>query len=107
VPDELQGRVRSVATLISFSTMALGPLLAGYLLEGIGGDATFVVIGGYALVVALVGMMSASLRHFPRADRPRLAERESRCIFAPSSSAVRGSATSPRHTCALSSSSRP
>jgi hypothetical protein len=71
VPDEFQGRVRSVATLISFSAMALGPLLAGFLLEGIGGDATFLVLGGYALVVALVGMLSTSLRHFPNLrDQP-------------------------------------
>ena len=65
VPDEFQGRVRSVATLISFSTMALGPLFAGYLLEGAGGDATFLVLAGYTLVIAIIGTLSASLRHFP------------------------------------------
>lgn len=65
VPDEFQGRVRSVATLISFSAMALGPLLAGYVLEAIGGDATFLVFAGYALVIALAGTLSTSLRHFP------------------------------------------
>jgi MFS family permease len=65
VPDEFQGRVRSVATLFSFSTMALGPLLAGYALEAIGGDATFLVLAGYALVIASAGLLSTSLRHFP------------------------------------------
>jgi MFS family permease len=65
VPDEFQGRVRSVATLISYSALALGPLIAGYILEGFGGDATFFVIAGYALVIAFVGTFSTSLRHFP------------------------------------------
>ena len=62
VPDHLQGRVSSVDNLLAFSALPLAPLLAGLLIEGIGGDETLIVLGAVMLVLAVVGTVSRALR---------------------------------------------
>lgn len=62
VPDHLQGRVSSVDNLLAFSAIPLAPLVAGLLLEGIGGDGTLIVLGTVMLTFAVIGTISRSLR---------------------------------------------
>lgn len=62
VPDELQGRVASVDHLVAFGGAALGPLVAGVLLETIGGSGTFLGVAALMLALAVVGVLARSLR---------------------------------------------
>jgi MFS family permease len=54
VPDELRGRVASVARLIAWGTQPLGALLGGLLAAGLGLRAPFYVAGGAWLVMTLL-----------------------------------------------------
>ena len=67
VPDELQGRVESVGTMIAFGGAALGPLAAGAAFGGLGPRATIALIGAWTVVLAVVGSVSRSLR-LPASD---------------------------------------
>lgn len=62
VPDHLQGRVQSVAVFTSHTADALGPLAAGLLIASFGSKLTALVLGGWALSVALVGTATPVLR---------------------------------------------
>jgi MFS family permease len=62
VPDHLQGRVSSVDNLMAFSALPLAPLIAGLLIETIGGDGTLLALGAVMLVFAVVGTVSRALR---------------------------------------------
>ena len=62
VPDRLQGRVSSVASLFSFAAIPLGPLLAGLLIDAAGGSATIAAFGAWIAIVAVAGSLSRSLR---------------------------------------------
>jgi len=62
VPDELQGRVEGVASLVSFAVLPLGPLAAGFALETVGPDATLLVFGAWLLALGLAGTVSSALR---------------------------------------------
>ncbi|MBL9032852.1 MAG: MFS transporter [Phycisphaerae bacterium] len=57
VPDHLRGRVLSVNNIISFGAMGLGPLLAGWIAEGVSGSSesgSGAQIGAGVLALALV-----------------------------------------------------
>jgi hypothetical protein len=62
VPDELQGRVEGVASLVAFAVIPLGPLAAGFALETVGPDATLLVFGAWLLALGLAGTASSALR---------------------------------------------
>jgi hypothetical protein len=62
VPDDLQGRVESVGTMIAFGGAALGPLAAGAAFGGLGPRWTIALIGAWTLALAVVGSASRSLR---------------------------------------------
>ena len=64
VPDRLLGRVASVGSLVTWGTIPLGSLAAGYLLAGIGARGTFVVLGA---VFTVVGVAAVSARPIRRA----------------------------------------
>jgi MFS family permease len=68
VPDDLQGRVESVAGLVAAGAVPLGTLLAGLLLAGIGAVSTVFVFAGLGVVVALVAILSRPLRRIPDLD---------------------------------------
>ena len=69
VPDRLQGRVQSVATLISFAAVPAGALTVGVLLEEAGSTPTILGLFALMLVVSVAAAFSRSLR-----DAPRLTE---------------------------------
>jgi MFS family permease len=62
VPDRLQGRVSSVDALLAFSAIPLAPLVAGVLIEAIGGRATLLAFGALMLAVAVTGTASRGLQ---------------------------------------------
>jgi MFS family permease len=62
VPDELQGRVESVSSLIAFGGAALGPLTAGVAFAAFGARTTIGLIAAWTLAVAVTGTLSRSLR---------------------------------------------
>jgi hypothetical protein len=65
-PDRLVGRVISAHTAIVMVGGPLGTLGAGLLLDAIGARATIAALAGVALVLAIVGTLSPSLRSVPR-----------------------------------------
>lgn len=62
IPDALIGRAQSFDSLVAFGTASLGPLIAGFLLEAIGGDGTFLFLAGIMLVLAVVATLARALR---------------------------------------------
>ncbi|HYY64206.1 MAG TPA: MFS transporter [Gaiellaceae bacterium] len=62
VPDRLQGRVSSVDALLAFSAIPLAPLVAGVLIEAIGGTKTLLAFGALMLAVAVTGSASRGLQ---------------------------------------------
>jgi hypothetical protein len=65
VPDDLQGRVESIAGLIAAGVAPLGPLLAGFLLGWIGGTETVLVFWAVSIAVVLVAALNQALRQMP------------------------------------------
>jgi MFS family permease len=65
-PDRLVGRVVSVHTAIIMVGGPLGTLGAGLLLDAIGARTTIALLAGVALVLAIVGTLSPSLRSAPK-----------------------------------------
>lgn len=61
-PDHLRGRVISAARLISGSLLALGPLVAGLLVQGLGTTDTLLLLAGWQLLVALTATATKALR---------------------------------------------
>jgi MFS family permease len=61
-PDELQGRVGSVASLISSGANSLGPLISGVLLGVFGGSGTVLWLSAVMAGVTLTALMSKPLR---------------------------------------------
>lgn len=61
-PDHLRGRVISAARLISGSLLALGPLIAGLLVQALGTTDTLVLLAGWQLLVALTATATKALR---------------------------------------------
>lgn len=67
-PDELQGRVGSVASLISSGANALGPLIAGVLLGSFGGSGTVLWLSAVMAAVTVAAVLSRPIRE-ARFDR--------------------------------------
>ena len=67
-PDRLLGRSESVRSLISLLIAPLGPLAAGVLLGAVSARATIAVFAGFALVLAVWGTLSPSIRAAPSLD---------------------------------------
>ena len=67
-PDRLLGRVESVRTNIALLIAPLGPLAAGLLLSSTSERATIGVFAGAAVVLALWGTLSPSIRRAPSLD---------------------------------------
>ncbi len=67
-PDRLLGRVESVRATISLSIAPLGPLIAGFLLGAVSARVTIAVFAAVALVLALWGTLSPSIRKAPSLD---------------------------------------
>ena len=63
-PDRLLGRAGAVRTTIALAIAPLGPLVAGALL-GVSGRATIAVFAAFALVLAVWGTLSPSIRAAP------------------------------------------
>jgi hypothetical protein len=63
-PDRLLGRAGAVRTTIALAIAPLGPLVAGALL-GVSGRAAVAVFAAFALVLALWGTLSPSIRAAP------------------------------------------
>ena len=64
VPDRLQGRVQSVASLLSMSVVPLGPLVGGYLAQAVGGRTTILVFGAWMLFIAVLASLVRPIRTF-------------------------------------------
>ncbi|CAL9327157.1 MFS transporter [Streptomyces sp. SudanB182_2057] len=61
-PDELQGRVGSVASLISSGANSLGPLVAGVLLASSGGPGTVLWLSAVMAAVTVAALLSRPIR---------------------------------------------
>jgi Transmembrane secretion effector len=61
IPDRLLGRVRSSIMLVSWGSLPLGSLLAGFGLQELGQTVTPLVFGGAMLAVTLAALVSRSL----------------------------------------------
>ena len=64
-PDELRGRVSSVAALLSLGPVPFAALIAGFLLESVGSTSTVLALAGVMVVVALASFVSRSVREAP------------------------------------------
>jgi MFS family permease len=64
-PDALQGRVQSVATLLSLGSVPFGALLAGFLIETTGTTPTVLALTGVMAIVAAGAIGSPAIRHAP------------------------------------------
>lgn len=71
-PDRLQGRVAAVDALVSFGLRPFAMLAVGFILEGVGGQETIVLIALWTAVVAILSTASRGLR-----QAPEIAERRS------------------------------
>lgn len=67
-PDRLLGRAESARSTIALLIAPLGPLAAGVLLANFSARATIAVFAGFALVLALWGTFSPSIRTAPTLD---------------------------------------
>jgi hypothetical protein len=73
VPDELQARVDSVETMISWGTIPLGSALSGLLLETVGAFSAVFVLAGCMLAIAVAGQLSSHIRRAPPISQAGLA----------------------------------
>ena len=64
-PDELVGRVQSVATLLALGAVPLGFLVVGFALQSFGTTPTLLALIGLMLVVAAVAFVSPAIRSAP------------------------------------------
>jgi predicted MFS family arabinose efflux permease len=67
-PDEMLGRVASVASLIAWGVIPFGPLVAGLLIEHFGTHTTLIALAIWMLVVAILATVNRSIRHAPPLD---------------------------------------
>jgi hypothetical protein len=66
-PDELQGKVGSVISLLAWGAIPLGSLLAGYLLDAFGSWTTAVMLSAGMILVASAASLSPAIRRAPSA----------------------------------------
>jgi hypothetical protein len=64
-PDELLGRVQSVATLLSLGSVPFAFLAVGFALEAFGTTPTVLALVGLMLVVAVAAAVSPAIRSAP------------------------------------------
>jgi len=64
-PDELLGRVQSVATLLSLGSVPFAFLLVGFLLQAFGTTPTVLALLGVMAVVAVAAFVSPAIRSAP------------------------------------------
>jgi predicted MFS family arabinose efflux permease len=69
VPDRLQGRVESVATLLALGAVPVGALIVGILLEAIGSTTTILILFGLMVIVLLCAIGSRAVRDAPLLDQ--------------------------------------
>jgi MFS family permease len=70
-PDDLQGRVGSALSFVTFGFMPLAPVLGGFLLAAFGGPSAIAGLVVAAAVSAMIPTLSRSMRSVPRpADWP-------------------------------------
>jgi MFS family permease len=69
-PDELQGKVGSVISLLAWGAMPLGSLLAGFLLDSFGSWRTALVLFAGMAAVAVAASVSPSIRRAPSGATP-------------------------------------
>jgi ABC-type uncharacterized transport system permease subunit len=62
VPDHFQGRVQSIATLLSLGPIPFGVLLVGFSLEWIGSAATVWSIFAFMLLASIIALGSREIR---------------------------------------------
>jgi MFS family permease len=72
IPDPLIGRAQSFDSLVAFGTASLGPLIAGVLLEVVGGDGTFFVLAAIMFVLGITATLTRALRTFAPLAEPEL-----------------------------------
>jgi MFS family permease len=65
VPDHLQGRVQSIATLLSLGPVPFGVLLVGVSLQSLGSAATVWCIFALMLVASIIALGSKEIREAP------------------------------------------
>ena len=65
VPDRLLGRTGSVARLVTWGSIPLGPLLGGFLVDAVDTRATLGILAGGMLVVAATAAALPSIRSAP------------------------------------------
>jgi MFS family permease len=63
VPERMLGRVSSIDLLGNSLINPIAPIAAAALVGSIGPSSTFVVAGGYAVVLASIGLIVSPLRH--------------------------------------------
>jgi MFS family permease len=66
IPDELQGRVNSSFRLLAWGTRPVGALLAGFLLEWVGGPVTALLYAALLLGLSLLAFANRHIRHAPQ-----------------------------------------
>jgi predicted MFS family arabinose efflux permease len=68
VPDRLLGRVGAAGSLVTWGSIPLGLLSAGYLIQSFGARATFLVLGGVFTVVAVAAVSARVIRQASRLE---------------------------------------
>ena len=68
VPDRLLGRVGAAGSLVTWGSIPLGTLTAGYLAQDVGARATFLVLGGVFNVVAVAAVSARVIRRATRLE---------------------------------------
>lgn len=66
IPDELQGRVQSVFTIVSLGAVPFGMLAVGVSLQQLGGRATVLGLFGVMVAATTYAVASPQIRHSPR-----------------------------------------
>jgi predicted MFS family arabinose efflux permease len=64
-PDDMQGRVSSLATLFSLGPVPLASLAAGFLLEGAGSTPAVLLLSGVMIAVAMAAILSRAIKDAP------------------------------------------
>jgi predicted MFS family arabinose efflux permease len=64
-PDPLQGRVAAVSTMIAMSLAWLGPLGVGFAFQHAGSTTTILIVGAWALALAVAATLAPALRLGP------------------------------------------
>ncbi|MFE0461704.1 MFS transporter [Kitasatospora sp. NPDC058965] len=69
-PDEMQGRIASVVSIIAFGTLPLGALVGGFALQSFGFRPTVLACSGVMALLALSAVLSPSLRRIGTEPAP-------------------------------------